>query len=142
MIPNTSVSPAASRKIITPNCSPLSTCSSARLIARERSEAALRGVDVAGVAHDLADAANRELPGLGVLHDLRAVPVLDRELVRPKLERAAGRLEIGLAQRGPERVGLREVAVDGTQGARDQLRRVVALARIRRRIAMVFGEVV
>ena len=49
-------------------------------------------VDVACVAHDLADAAQLELLRLGVADDFHAVPVLDRILVRAELERAAGRV--------------------------------------------------
>jgi len=156
-------SPAAIRKIITPNWKPFRSCS--RKSCKESSlsretfspaltvrrgeasralELALLGVDVGQVGHDL---------GLGLVEHRAVrlllgdelVPVLDRVLVRPVLELAAHGREVGLAHRGAEGVGLAHVAVHGLEARGDRQRRVVAEGGVKARLLarllhVLFGE--
>src|SRR5262252_10162553 len=89
MMPKTSVSPAAMRKSMTPNCRPLSVCSRTRaqLTAGRAPPPRLplhRALGDVGVLVALEDGLldlHRELAVRG-LHGLEQVEVLDREVIR------------------------------------------------------------
>src|SRR5262245_23528846 len=123
MMPNTRVSPAATRNSITPSCSPLSSCSTTRrpVIGRgpesnERgagSPRPCRGalacalplhrtlveVRVLVVLEDRLLDLHLHLPA-GPLRRLEEVEVLDRVVVHVVGERAAGGAKVGLAHGG------------------------------------------
>src|SRR5947207_14171369 len=104
MMPNTSVSPAASRNSISPNCTPFSACSRKRIAdMKSGSEpeliraltpnlgllhAAVFEPEVAVVLEDGADLAVDDAP-LAVLDQRAHVVILDRRAVRRLLPRPA-----------------------------------------------------
>src|SRR5437016_11085266 len=100
MIPKTSVSPAAMRKSITPNCSPLRHCSTTRSQFNGRVRLPLhRTLLVVGVLVVLEDGfldLHLDLPA-GTLHRPQQVEVLDRGVVNVVRELAARGLEVGLS---------------------------------------------
>src|SRR6266850_5212298 len=103
MMPNTSVSPAASRNSISPNCRPFSDCSRIRIQDKTNLlHGAVLHVGVAVILEDGADGLVDETP-LGILADDAQVIVLDRELVAVELERPAHRLEPAGLQRLAQR---------------------------------------
>src|SRR5688572_22098407 len=113
MMPNTSVSPAAIRNSVTPNCSPFRSCSkrSAKLIGKEKGRlprpfssgdgasplhlAVLVVRVLVLLEHRLLD-AHLDVAVLQLL-GLQQVEVLDRVVVDVVLERPAQRLEVRLA---------------------------------------------
>src|SRR2546428_13500246 len=103
MMPNTSVSPAAIRKSITPYWRPLSVCSSTSaaficLQARLPLHRALGGVRVLVVLEDGLLDLHREL-AVGRLDRLEQVEVLDREVIHVVLVRPPRRFVVGLPHR-------------------------------------------
>src|SRR5829696_8996458 len=151
--PNTSVSPAAIRNRMIPNCSPLRVWTRRRVADIDRGRiansewrigtfyspfairyspaglarrlAVLR-IHVAVVLEDLLDDLGLEL-AVRALCDLHQVEVLDRIAVGVELERPAGGLEVGLADRRRERLLVGGVAAGRLEGGVDQLRGVVGL---------------
>src|SRR6266508_732779 len=99
MIPKTSVSPAAIRKSMTPSWRPFRAWTS-RIMGSDPLHLALLGVDVGVVREDEAPADQLEVAAL--LHHLAEVEVLDREVVGVVIEGPAHRLEVGLAEGGPQ----------------------------------------
>src|SRR6266850_6064090 len=103
MMPNTSVSPAASRKSITPNCRPLRTCSTTRRPVNARPglplHLALLVVRVLVVLEDGLLDLHLDLAACA-LHRLQEIEVLDRRVIGVVGELAARRLEVGLAHGG------------------------------------------
>src|SRR5882762_9656912 len=141
MMPNTSVSPAAMRKSITPYWRPLSVCSStsaaficawprrgtgARRLPLHR---ALGGVRVLVVLEDGLLDLHREL-AVGRLDRLEQVEVLDREVVHVVLVRPACRLVVGLSHRRDHALLVGEVGLDGADRGVDQQDAVVALRAV------------
>src|SRR5438128_12650907 len=98
MMPNTTVSPAASRKSISPNCSPFRHCSRMRAPLTSSFHLAVAGVRVGVVAEDRAHGAVGHVPRR-ILLDHAQVVVLDRIVVGVEAEAAANGLEIGLLER-------------------------------------------
>src|SRR2546422_11645650 len=91
MMPKTSVSPAAMRNSITPNCRPLRPCSSAsRKVRRLPLHRALLVVGVLVVLEHRLLGLHREL-AVRRLHGLEQIEVLDREVVDVVLVREIGR---------------------------------------------------
>src|SRR3954465_3469867 len=134
MIPNTNVSPAASRNSISPNCRPFSDCSKIRIQDMKKRAAknkigvrprffprcalldgslhiAFLDIGVAVVLEDGADGLVDEAP-LAVLRHHAQVVVLDRHLVPVELERAAHRLEARRLHRLPHCVDALDLALD------------------------------
>src|SRR4029453_9517147 len=108
MMPKSRVSPAAMRKSMTPNCSPLSVCSRTRaqLTAgrappppRLPLHRALGRVCVRVALGDALLDLHREL-AVRHLHGLEQVEILDREVIRVVRVRPAPRLLFGPAPRG------------------------------------------
>src|SRR5438874_1693392 len=88
MMPNTSVSPAASRNSSTPYCRPLSSCASSSVAFIASSlHGALRVVSVGVFLQRRGDVLDRDLAAL--LHRLEGVVVLHRQVVVVEAERAA-----------------------------------------------------
>src|SRR6478672_11270493 len=113
MMPNTSVSPAAIRNSVTPNCRPFSNCSktSPKVMKEKRALARpfyqpLRGllhlaileVRILVLLEDRLLNAHLDVAA-GQLLGLEQVEVLDRMVVDVVGERAAQRLEVGLFHR-------------------------------------------
>src|SRR5881394_1552661 len=153
MMPKVSVSPAASRNISRPSCTPFSTWISRYSIApsnetgaltRSRSPScpcgslhrALFVVGILGGGHRGGDRLDRH-GALRVLHRLLDVEVLDRELVGVELEVAAQRLEVGLLQLRPHLVLVGQVALQRLGRRGDQHDRVVALRAVVGRVGVV-----
>src|SRR5215813_10409611 len=111
MIPNTSVSPAASRNSIRPNCRPFSVCSRTRM-AMFRSFRVLSSFQRALLrirVRMIFDHGAERLVGdasLAVFLDDAQVEVLDREAVAVDLERTAHGFEIVGPQHLAQRVGI------------------------------------
>src|SRR5207244_9906079 len=122
MMPNTSVSPAASRNSISPNCTPFSACSRKRIADMKIGTVPIfparllhRAVfepEVAVVLEDGADLAVDDAP-LAVLDQRAHVVILERRAVRRLLPRpprglgALGRLH----QRGAKRLRVLDLAL-------------------------------
>src|SRR5204863_5932872 len=103
MIPKTSVSPAAIRNSITPNCSPLRHCSTTRSQFNGPRRLPLhRTLLIVGILVVLEDGLLDLHLGLagGPLHRPQEVEVLDRGVVDVERELAARRLEVRLAHGG------------------------------------------
>src|SRR5690242_18312574 len=102
MMPNTSVSPAAIRNSITPNCRPLRHCSrTSSPLTRAPALPLHRTVLVVGVLVVLEDGLlDLHLHLARALHRLQQVEVLDRVVVDVEGELAARGLEVGLAHGG------------------------------------------
>src|SRR3970282_2419140 len=153
MMPNTSVRPAARRNSIRPTCSPFSPCSSSSSALingllppqgeTKESPSPLMGeggdgggmgrlhlaglhVGVGMILENGADDAVGEAPLL-VLGDQAQVVVLYRIVVLVEAERAADRLEIGLAQGGAESALVLDPALHRAHRRVDQQPRVVSL---------------
>src|SRR5712692_8206765 len=107
MMPNTSVSPAASRNSISPNCRPFSICSTIRMGDKKGARLAPRpfavspvasfhlavfGPEVDVLAHHGGDLLVDDAP-LGILRHDAQVVVLDRRAVRREFPVAARRLD-------------------------------------------------
>src|SRR6185436_6711804 len=125
--PNTSVSPAASRNSISPNCSPLSSCSMISSVGMRAAWAARSGLHRAsadvGVAVILQDRCVEGLvdqPALAVGADRAHVVVLDRVLIGVELERPAHRIELGRLQCLAQRFAIVELALDVAHRRVDQ----------------------
>src|SRR5512145_664108 len=166
MMPNTSVSPAAMRKSMTPYCRPLSVCSrtsapvtvtrvsverkGARLGRAPRSppppprlplHRALAGVGVLVALEDGALDLHREV-AVRALHSLEQVEVLDREVVRIVLVRAPRRLVVGPPHGRDHALLVGEVALHRPDRAVDQHDPVVTLGSVEdRRLAELLPEV-
>src|SRR5579862_3961062 len=113
MMPNTSVSPAASRNSITPSCSPFRVCSAMRTKSIKKKgraapprrppallplHLAVLGIGVlVGREHRLLNFHHRIRRRSGARDRLQQVEVLDREMVVVVAELAARGLEIRLA---------------------------------------------
>src|SRR5262245_41548373 len=119
MMPKTSVSPAAMRKSMTPNCRPLSVCSRTRaqLTAgrappppRLPLHRALGGVGVLVAREDGLLDLHREL-AVRHLHGLEQVEVLDREVIRIVRVRPARRLVVGPPHRRDHALLVGEIAL-------------------------------
>src|SRR5215510_3605 len=128
MMPKTSVSPAAMRKSMTPNCKPLSVCSRTRaqLTAgrappppRLPLHRALGGVGVLVALEDGLLYLHREV-AVWHLHGLEQVEVLDREVIRVVRVRPARRLVVGAAHRRDHTFLVGEIAFHGADRAVDQ----------------------
>src|SRR5262252_5636284 len=140
--PNTSVSPAASRNSITPNCSPLSSCSTISSQGMRRAPAragprpgrfgggsfhlAVADVGVAVVLQDRRAERLVDEAALAVGADRAHVVVLDRVLVGVELERPAHRVEVRRLQRLAQALAVVELALDVAHRGVDQLGGVVA----------------
>src|SRR5690606_18375591 len=116
MMPNTSVSPAASRNSIRPNCRLLSNCSSRRIpLMRARSGGSGRHLALADVRIGMVfQHAPHELVGhaaLGILDDFAQVVVLDGIVVGIEPERAPDGFEGRRFQRLAQRILVLQVAV-------------------------------
>src|SRR3546814_6546337 len=94
MIPNTSVSPAASRKSRTPYCNPLSNCASSRftLIASLLLQWALLVVRILVIAQGKRQRPHADA-AFCILRDLENGYVLDREVVVVEPKRSSYRSE-------------------------------------------------
>src|ERR1043166_5556145 len=155
--PNTSVRPAAIRNSSTPSCSPLRICTKRRDDMIQTTDdggpttdsrgnpilwssvvcppssallhlAVLR-VGVLVIREHLLGDLGLELAVLALRH-LDQIEVLDGIMIVAEFEIAAQRLEVGLLERGAQRVLVGEVAFDGRDRAVDQLRRVIGLERV------------
>src|SRR5258706_4266739 len=95
MMPNTSVSPAASRNSINPNCRPFRACSTKRIGVRARSSLLHRAVFGPEVAETLDHRGNFlvDQAALAVLGDDAQVVVLHRRAGVRHLDLAPRRLE-------------------------------------------------
>src|SRR3954452_22077761 len=118
MTPKTSVSPAASRNSMRPNCRPFSACSRTRTTGmgsrRDARSALHRAALDVGVAVVLQDRLVERLvdqAALAVAADGAHVVVLDRVLVGVELERPAHRLEARCFQRLQHRRLVLELAL-------------------------------
>src|SRR5712664_3176997 len=109
MMPNTSVSPAASRNSISPNCRPLSACSVMRIQGKQLLHGAFLDVGVPMILEHGADGLVDEA-ALRVLADHAQVVVLDRHLVAVELEGAAHRVEPRRPERLPHRLDVLDPA--------------------------------
>src|SRR5947209_3110239 len=102
MMPNTSVSPAAIRKSMTPSCSPLRICSRTRTGVNPGALPLHRAVLVVRILvaleHGLLD-AHLDVAARGG-YRLQEVEILDGEVIHVVLVRAARRLVVGLPHRG------------------------------------------
>src|SRR3989441_12508538 len=156
MIPNTRVSPAASRNSISPNCSPFSDCSTISIQDMKRGGGNEKGemrrgrftpplfsfkdslfhrtflnVGVAAVleygSHGLVDQAP-----LRILPHHAEVVVLNRVLVAVELERAAHRLELRRLERLSYAFRVLDPALHLPNRGVDEERRVVALRGVYR----------
>src|SRR6185436_7697630 len=141
MMPNTSVSPAASRNSISPNCRPLSPCSRKRIGVRARFpllHLAVFGPVVAEAVDHRADLLVDQA-ALVVLRDDAHVVVLHRRAVVREPPVAARRLEScrRAHQRLVERVLVLDLALHRAHCVVDQERRGVALLGEQRRDAVV-----
>src|SRR5688572_11548459 len=150
MMPHTSVSPAAMRNSITPSWVALSACSSTTppLIALPERCAcggsilhgALGGISITVVGQDLVAKAELRL-AVRILDDRRHVVLHDREVVRPQLEGAAHRTEIGLLQLLDECFLVFDSALDPAHASIEEHDGVVVDGRIfRRRAIVLFHE--
>src|SRR5437773_7254613 len=144
MMPNTSVSPAAMRKSITPNWTPFRACSRTRYTARSpcpRFELSARllplhpAVLVVRVLVLLEDGLlDLHLDRIArALDRLQEVVVLDREVVDVVRVRAARGLVIGFPHRGDHALLILQIALDGADRRVDQHDAVVALRAVERR---------
>src|SRR5213596_940995 len=135
MIPKTSVSPAAIRNSITPNCSPLRHCSTTRSQFNGPVRLPLhRTLLVVGVLVVLEDGLldlHLHVPARA-LHRPQQVEVLDRGVVDVEAELAARRAEVGLAHGRDHPLLVAEVSPDGAHGGVDQEDAVVALGAVER----------
>src|SRR6476620_6169516 len=152
MMPKVSVSPAASRNISRPSCTPFSTwirytiapSNETGALSRSRYPTyrcgslhrALFVVGIPACGHRGGDRLDGH-HALRILHRLLDVEVLDRELVGVVLEVAAQRLEVGLLELRPHLVLAREVALQRLGRRGDQHDRVVALRAVVGRIDVV-----
>src|SRR3954467_12983309 len=159
MMPNTSVSPAAMRKSMTPYCRPFNSCSKTKpqVMAKNKGAGAPLfektffknlplhlAVLVVGVLVLLERLGDDLHLGaiLAALHRLQQVEVLDRMLVDVELELAADRVEVRLAHLLHERLRVLQVALGAAHRRVDQHDRVVALrAVVRGRVAVLLAEV-
>src|SRR4051812_28586330 len=124
MTPNTSVSPAASRNSISPNCSPLRSCSRTRMLltagwgrgacAGSVLHPAVLHVGIAAVAQDRVAERFVDQPALAVVADGAHVVVLDRVVVGVELEGPAHRIESRRLQGLAHRITVLELALDVT----------------------------
>src|SRR5438067_8610323 len=148
MMPNTSVSPAASRNSISPNCTPFRDCSRKRIADMKIGTVPIfparllhRAVfepEVAVVLEDGADLAVDDAP-VAVLDQRAHVVILDRRAVRRLLPRPARRLgALGrLHQRGAERSCVLDLALGVAHRLVDDQRGGVALLGEERGQALV-----
>src|SRR5690349_2690002 len=136
--PNTSVSPAATRKSSTPNCSPFSTCTSRSCVVipcgadAASAHAAFGGPGVHVVLQHLPHSLGLEL-AVGALRHLAQPEVLHRELIGAEAEPAAHRGEVRGGDRLAQRVLVGELAAHLADCAVEQEGRVVAVRGVGRR---------
>src|SRR5881396_682992 len=169
MMPNTSVSPAAMRNSITPNCRPFSSCSKRRARVKKNGDRprlffytslggknkwglspfftfsplhlAVLVVRVLVVLEDGLLDAHFDVAARGLL-GAQQVEVLDRMVVDVVGEAAAYRIEVRFAHRRHQRPGVLEVALGRLHRRVDQHDAVVALRAVEhRQLAVLFPVV-
>src|SRR5256885_10264532 len=156
MMPNTSVSPAAIRNSMTPYCRPFSNCSKSRAMKNgdrphfpkwglspfSPFHLAVLRVRILVLLEGLLQDAHLRAVRPRAFHRLQQVEVLDRMVIHVVGEPSADRVEVGLAHRLDQGVGVLQVAMGGPHRRVDQHDRVVALRAVEgRRVAEFPAEV-
>src|SRR5687768_15096421 len=132
MMPNTSVSPAAIRKSVTPNWTPLRACSTASSrVSPLPLHAAVLRVGILVVLEDGLLDLHLELAARA-LHGFQEIEVLDREVVDVVRVLPARRRIVGLPHRGDHALLILEVALHRLDRGVDEIDAVVALRAVER----------